>query len=89
MLKRVTGVDCTGLNSSVSLSAAVYGDGDHLLCHDDELQGRRIAYILYLVPNGEADTDPLNKMEVRNSLSLSWLRYCLTVALIRGVMCVR
>lgn len=24
--------------------------GNQLLCHDDELEGRRIAYILYLVP---------------------------------------
>jgi Rps23 Pro-64 3,4-dihydroxylase Tpa1-like proline 4-hydroxylase len=24
--------------------------GCHLLCHDDELEGRRIAFILYLVP---------------------------------------
>jgi Rps23 Pro-64 3,4-dihydroxylase Tpa1-like proline 4-hydroxylase len=23
---------------------------DYLLCHDDELEGRRIAFILYLVP---------------------------------------
>ena len=23
---------------------------DHLLCHDDELEGRRVAFILYLVP---------------------------------------
>lgn len=27
---------------------------DVLLCHDDELEGRRIAYILYLVPPWEA-----------------------------------
>ena len=25
-------------------------DPDVLLCHDDELEGRRIAYIFYLVP---------------------------------------
>ena len=29
---------------------------DVLLCHDDELEGRRIAYIFYLVPpDWEAD----------------------------------
>lgn len=36
------------------LSRALRGDltvADALLCHDDELEGRRIAFILYLVPS--------------------------------------
>ncbi len=32
------------------MSANVYSDTHTLLCHDDELAGRRIAYIVYLVP---------------------------------------
>jgi len=28
-----------------------------LLCHDDELEGRKIAYILYLVPPGWTKED--------------------------------
>ena len=28
---------------------------DALLCHDDELEGRRIAFILYLVPSWDRD----------------------------------
>lgn len=28
---------------------------DILLCHDDMLEGRKIAYILYLVPNWKKD----------------------------------
>jgi Rps23 Pro-64 3,4-dihydroxylase Tpa1-like proline 4-hydroxylase len=35
---------------TVDLSAAYYGKGSFLLCHDDDLASRRIAYIVYLVP---------------------------------------
>lgn len=28
----------------------IFVTADVLLCHDDELEGRRIAFILYLVP---------------------------------------
>lgn len=43
----VTGVETT---AQMDLSAAVYGPGSYLLCHDDDLAARRIAFILYLVP---------------------------------------
>lgn len=46
-LSSVTGI---ALNTTVDIFAARYGAGDFLLCHDDELEGRRVAYILYLVP---------------------------------------
>lgn len=45
-LEQVTGIK---LNSTIDVSASRYIKGCHLLCHDDELEGRRIAYILYLV----------------------------------------
>uniref|UniRef100_F6UN89 Prolyl 3-hydroxylase OGFOD1 n=1 Tax=Ornithorhynchus anatinus TaxID=9258 RepID=F6UN89_ORNAN len=38
------------LEPTVDLSCAKYEYTDALLCHDDELEGRRIAFILYLVP---------------------------------------
>ncbi|XP_042293479.1 prolyl 3-hydroxylase OGFOD1 [Sceloporus undulatus] len=38
------------LEPTVDLSCAKYEYTDTLLCHDDELEGRRIAFILYLVP---------------------------------------
>ena len=38
-----------GLTKDVAISAAIYESADRLLCHDDELEGRRIAFILYLV----------------------------------------
>ncbi|NWX92040.1 OGFD1 hydroxylase, partial [Nothoprocta pentlandii] len=41
------------LEPEVDLSCARYEYTDVLLCHDDELEGRRIAFILYLVPPWE------------------------------------
>ncbi|KAL8194726.1 UNVERIFIED_CONTAM: Prolyl 3-hydroxylase ogfod1 [Gekko kuhli] len=38
------------LEPTIDLSCAKYEYTDALLCHDDELEGRRIAFILYLVP---------------------------------------
>lgn len=38
------------LESTIDMSCAKYEFSDTLLCHDDELEGRRIAFILYLVP---------------------------------------
>jgi Rps23 Pro-64 3,4-dihydroxylase Tpa1-like proline 4-hydroxylase len=45
----VTGV--TDLQpETADLFGANYGDGAHLLCHDDRMPNRRVAYIVYLVP---------------------------------------
>lgn len=44
----------TGIHSlaeTVDASIACYRKGDHLLCHDDDLAGRAIAYIVYLTPD--------------------------------------
>ena len=42
-----------------------YLHSDTLLCHDDELEGRRIAYIYYLVDNWkEADGGALDLFSV-------------------------
>ncbi|XP_061670697.1 prolyl 3-hydroxylase OGFOD1 [Syngnathoides biaculeatus] len=38
------------LEPTVDISCAKYEYTDILLCHDDELEGRRVAFILYLVP---------------------------------------
>ncbi|XP_014486989.1 PREDICTED: prolyl 3-hydroxylase OGFOD1 [Dinoponera quadriceps] len=45
-MKRNTGIT---LNEKLSMSGSMYFDTDHLLCHDDNLQDRRIAFILYLM----------------------------------------
>ncbi|XP_056612992.1 prolyl 3-hydroxylase OGFOD1 [Triplophysa dalaica] len=41
------------LETTVDISCAKYEHTDVLLCHDDELEGRRVAFILYLVPPWE------------------------------------
>ncbi|KAE8608210.1 hypothetical protein XENTR_v10011431 [Xenopus tropicalis] len=46
-LSNITNVE---LEKTVDVSCAQYGYTDALLCHDDELEGRRFAFILYLVP---------------------------------------
>ena len=58
LLESITGVAVSGsLDAAVSMSCAAYSCTHRLLCHDDELQGRRIAYILYLVPDDWNDAD--------------------------------
>ena len=45
--------DATGLHleeGSIDMFCARYDYTDYLLCHDDRLEGRLIAYIFYLVP---------------------------------------
>uniref|UniRef100_A0A3B3RAC8 Prolyl 3-hydroxylase OGFOD1 n=1 Tax=Paramormyrops kingsleyae TaxID=1676925 RepID=A0A3B3RAC8_9TELE len=44
----------TELEPVVDVSCAKYEYTDVLLCHDDELEGRRVAFIFYLVPPWEA-----------------------------------
>ncbi|XP_074474896.1 prolyl 3-hydroxylase OGFOD1 [Sebastes fasciatus] len=50
-LGEVLGVE---LEPTVDISCAKYEYTDVLLCHDDELEGRRVAFILYLVPPWES-----------------------------------
>ena len=58
-LSKISGIPLYGLDnpSKPDLFAAVYNDTSRLLCHDDELEGRRIAFILYLVPENWSDKD--------------------------------
>ncbi len=50
----MTGIELT---DKLALFHARYSLGDYLLCHDDELEGRRIAFILYLVPGDWGQED--------------------------------
>ena len=47
-LQQATGLE---LADSVDMFCARYDHTDYLSCHDDELEGRKIAYIFYLVPD--------------------------------------
>lgn len=51
-LREVTGIP---LDGTISLTCSKYVYTDVLLCHDDELEGRRIAFILYLTPGWTPD----------------------------------
>ena len=65
----MTGIE---LNDRLALFHAKYSRGDYLLCHDDELEGRRIAFILYLVPEdwGPADGGGLQLFSTGNGINL-------------------
>lgn len=41
------------LNNKISISSSCYSDTDYLLCHDDNMGDRRIAFVLYLSENWE------------------------------------
>ncbi|GFY57993.1 prolyl 3-hydroxylase OGFOD1 [Trichonephila inaurata madagascariensis] len=49
-MKTITNIPLT---DQVDMFCSCYTYTDHLLCHDDELEGRRIAYIYYLSPEWE------------------------------------
>jgi hypothetical protein len=64
LVEGVTGV--TGLIDKPDASAALYRHGDRLLCHDDDLATRRVAFVLYLTPGdwGAADGGALELFSV-------------------------
>ncbi|XP_062922708.1 prolyl 3-hydroxylase OGFOD1 [Mobula hypostoma] len=79
LLSDIVGVQ---LENTVDISCTKYEYTDVLLCHDDELEGRRIAFILYLVPEWQAsdggtldlyDADDHNQpRQIAKSLTPSW-----------------
>jgi len=58
-LEEVCGLKERGiaLNPTIDMFVSCYRDTHHLLCHDDELEKRRIAYIIYLVPENWSEAD--------------------------------
>jgi|SRR3989338_1055488 len=55
------------LNGGVDIAGSLYIDTDYLLCHDDRLQGRKIAYVFYLCKDFiEADGGALAFLEDLN-----------------------
>lgn len=70
------------LSGNIDAMAVVYADTDHLLCHDDQLEGRKIAFVLNLCePFEEEDggalalldsTDKGRPREVVARLAPSW-----------------
>ena len=56
-LEKITGIELYKYTEEVSMSAAVYQQGHKLLCHDDQLEGRRLAYVIYLVDKEWKESD--------------------------------
>lgn len=46
MISAITKIKLKG--KTIDMAGSLYEDTDYLLCHDDQLEGRRIAYIYYL-----------------------------------------
>ncbi|RWS24061.1 prolyl 3-hydroxylase OGFOD1-like protein [Leptotrombidium deliense] len=58
-LSHVTSIEL--FDDIIDITASKYEYNDVLLCHDDQLEGRRIAFILYLTPDwSESDGGLLN-----------------------------
>jgi Rps23 Pro-64 3,4-dihydroxylase Tpa1-like proline 4-hydroxylase len=64
-IKSITGINVK--EGAFDLSGSLYIDTDYLLCHDDELEGRKIAYIYYLCEDfSEKDGGALALLEDEN-----------------------
>ena len=67
MIKLVENLTKTSLDKNkVDMSAAIYRNGGYLECHDDKLDSRSVAYIIYLVDEdwSEADGGALELLEM-------------------------
>ena len=63
-LLTLTGVK---VGTTIDMSGFTYTDGDHLLCHDDKLEGRALAYILNLSRElGRSDGGELELLSSQN-----------------------
>ncbi|MCA9478250.1 MAG: 2OG-Fe(II) oxygenase [Nanoarchaeota archaeon] len=51
--RELTGIDFTP--DVVDLQGSIYQDTNFLLCHDDQLEGRKLAFLLYLTDMQEED----------------------------------
>lgn len=52
----------------VDMAGSLYQDTDFLLCHDDRLEGRKIAYIYYLSTLDEKEGGSLNLLYSKNKI---------------------
>lgn len=62
-LNRITGVRIR--SGVIDMAATIYEDTDHLLCHDDKLEGRHLAYMIYLTSLKKKDGGALCLYESR------------------------
>src|SRR3989344_9386754 len=69
-MQKITGLK---LNGQIDLFCSLYQDTDYLLVHDDQLKGRKIAFMIYLNDLTEKDGGALalydNKDKVPNKIT--------------------
>jgi Rps23 Pro-64 3,4-dihydroxylase Tpa1-like proline 4-hydroxylase len=65
-LKLMTEITTVALSADIDMMGNIYQDTDYLLCHDDKLSRRKIAYILYLTDLDEGDGGTLNLFNTRD-----------------------
>lgn len=54
----------------IDMSGTLYEDTDYLLCHDDQLEGRKIAYFLYLSDLDKNDGGALNLFSSKDGIPM-------------------
>ena len=55
------------LKTKLDLAGTLYQDADFLLCHDDRLEGRKLAFILYLSTLNKKEGGSLNLFHSKNN----------------------
>ncbi len=56
------------LSNKTDVAGTLYEDTDYLLCHDDQLEGRKIAYLFYFADFEEKDGGSLNLFDSKNNV---------------------
>ncbi len=57
--------------NKIDFAASLYQDTDYLLCHDDQLEKRKVAYIYYLTSLKKTEGGTLNLFASKNNLPLT------------------
>ncbi len=63
-MQKITGL--TLRSTIIDLHATLYRDTDYLLCHDDQLEGRKIAFMIYLSMLTKKDGGSLQLLSSKN-----------------------
>ncbi|PAA47857.1 hypothetical protein BOX15_Mlig000010g2, partial [Macrostomum lignano] len=90
-LQRLIGLQLS--DAEIDVTCSRYGRGDCLLCHDDRMLGRRVAFVWYLVDSGWSDSDGGALELLGRSLAMAdrlnrWQpRCCLSVTLSCSLRC--
>lgn len=56
------------LSDKTDIAGTLYESTDYLLCHDDQLEGRKIAYLFYFTDFEESDGGSLNLFSSKNNI---------------------